>query len=124
MLKRADKHNFCQYVALVNLLSYNFGYHVHEKAFMMVSIPMGLVILQKQFATTIEDQKDFLVDISRFRLLRLFLVWSSWPVLWKKYDFHCRAVLVPLDYCFVKLVLDYHLKNVSNKASVSVYSTR
>jgi hypothetical protein len=115
MLKRIDKHNFCQYLALVNLLSYNFGYHVHEKAFMMVSIPMGLVLLQKQFSTTIEDQKDFLVDISRFRLFRIFLVWSCWPILWKKYDFHARAVLVPLDYCFVKLVLDYHVNHVSNK---------
>ena len=122
MLKHIDKHNFCQYVSLVNLLSYNFGYHVHEKAFMMVTIPMGLVILQKQFATTKEDQKEFLIDISRFRLFRLFLVWSLWAILWKKHDFQARAFLMPLDYLFVKLVLDYQLKKVSNKTSVD--STR
>jgi alpha-1,3-glucosyltransferase len=44
MLKRIDKHNFCHYLALVNMLSFNFGYHVHEKAILLVTIPLTVML--------------------------------------------------------------------------------
>lgn len=46
MLRRIDALNFCKYLALVNLLSFNFGFHVHEKAILLVTIPLGITIFQ------------------------------------------------------------------------------
>jgi ALG6, ALG8 glycosyltransferase family len=40
MWREIASHNFCKYLALVNFVAYNFGYHVHEKAIMMVYIPL------------------------------------------------------------------------------------
>ena len=44
MLKRIDARNFCQYLALVNMFSFNFGFHVHEKAIILVTIPLALTL--------------------------------------------------------------------------------
>ena len=40
MAFKISKDNFCNYLALVNLIAFNFGYHVHEKAIMMVYSPL------------------------------------------------------------------------------------
>jgi hypothetical protein len=40
MLFKINKDNFCKYLALVNMIAFNFGYHVHEKAILMVYIPL------------------------------------------------------------------------------------
>ena len=32
MMMKISVANFCNYLAIVNFVAYNFGYHVHEKA--------------------------------------------------------------------------------------------
>lgn len=32
MIMKISVANFCNYLAIVNFVAYNFGYHVHEKA--------------------------------------------------------------------------------------------
>ena len=44
MIRNMNKKNFCTYLAIVNLVSYNFGYHVHEKAILMTYLPLLLAV--------------------------------------------------------------------------------
>jgi alpha-1,3-glucosyltransferase len=44
MILNMNSKNFCKYLAIVSLVSYNFGYHVHEKAILMTYIPLLLAV--------------------------------------------------------------------------------
>jgi hypothetical protein len=44
MILNMNTKNFCKYLAIVSLVSYNFGYHVHEKAILMTYIPLLLAV--------------------------------------------------------------------------------
>lgn len=112
MLKRIEAQNFCQYLALVNMLSFNFGFHVHEKAIMLVTIPLGLALFQHQQSKNPLVIREMMVDIRRFKMLKLLMLWTYFPLIYTMRDLWNRTFLVPLDWIVMTLVFRYHLKNV------------
>ena len=48
MIRKIDAHNFCKFLALTNLIAFNFGFHVHEKAMLLCLIPLGLMVYQQR----------------------------------------------------------------------------
>ena len=68
MWQQIDKRNFCKFLALTNFIAYNFGYHTHEKALMMVYVPL-LFSAESQYAK------------SRVHLLGIVMVWSFMPLI-------------------------------------------
>ena len=70
MLTRINSQNFCKFLALVNFIAYNFGYHVHEKAILMVYVPLLL-----------SAAKAGQADKVRVHLLGVLMVWSFAPLI-------------------------------------------
>ena len=56
---------FCEYLTMVNFISFNFGFHVHEKAIFMAYLPLVLA-----------RGNDRMV-----RLLGLVGTWSLFPLI-------------------------------------------
>lgn len=77
MWQQISHKNFSKFLALTNFIAYNFGYHTHEKALMMVYVPL-LLSAKSQYSK------------SRVHLLGIVMVWSFMP-------------LIPgLDGCLIK----------------------
>ena len=68
MIKKMDINNFLFYLALVNFISFNFGFHVHEKAALMMQVPLALTALQDD------------VSKLRFKVITLNMVWTLLPL--------------------------------------------
>lgn len=108
MVQRINKRNFCHYLALVNMLSFNFGYHVHEKAILLVTIPLTVMLFRNQHkAQSAESLKEMHVDIARWKNLKLLTLWTFWPLLYTMRDYFTRLFLLPLDWVAMSLVLAY-----------------
>ena len=76
MLKGINEHNFCKYLALVNFIAYNYGFHVHEKAILMVYIPLLISVLKN----------SSFVEVQRVSLLGVVMVWSFAPLLPDRFE--------------------------------------
>lgn len=77
MWRQINPQNFCKFLALTNFVAYNFGYHTHEKALLMVYIPL-------LFSSETNYEK------LRVHLLGIVMIWSFLP-------------LIPgLDGCLIK----------------------
>ena len=112
MLRRIDARNFCQYLALVNMLSFNFGFHVHEKAFMLVTIPLAISLFMNQHSTNPQDRRNMYVDVQRFIFLKLFILWTFWPLVFTMYDILPRHLAAFLDWIVFILVINYQLRAI------------
>lgn len=110
-------------MALVNLLSFNFGFHVHEKALMLVTIPLSLVLFQSQHSKDPSTVKEMMVDLRRFKLLKLLMLWSYFPLIYTQRDIPNRTFLMPLDWVLMILVMRYQLRHVL-QVSKSLFSYR
>lgn len=113
MIKKIDAHNFCKYLAVVNMISFNFGYHVHEKAIMLVTIPMTISLFQNLHSKDPIVRKEMFVDLSRFILMKLFIIWTFWPILFTKRDMMNRHLLAVLDFIIFTLLVNYLLRQNS-----------
>ncbi len=68
MTTNINIENFCNYLALVSFVAFNFGYHVHEKAILMVYIPM-IISCNTQ------------IDKARVELIGIAMIWSFVPII-------------------------------------------
>jgi len=84
--------NFCKYLALVNLISYNFGYHVHEKAILMTYIPLLI------------DIKTHL-DIHRVKLIGFVMLLTFMPLIPGEFEAVIKNGLLSLHYLMFDVLL-------------------
>ena len=87
--------NFCQYLALCNFVAFNFGFHVHEKAMLLVTIPLGLIVLKSK------ENKQIL----RFKLLKLVMMWTLLPLIYTPRETFLKHAIFALDV----ILTDYFL---------------
>ena len=86
MVKTLDRRSFCRFLAHVNLVSFMFGYHVHEKAALMIQIPMALTIHQ-----------DSQLEREIYILTNMVLVWTFmplWPVWYTMESLPMRLIIL------------------------------
>jgi hypothetical protein len=127
MCRRINAQNFCKYLALTNLISFNFGYHVHEKAIMLVTIPLSVSLFQRQqilsnFSSkwvkpsaevqkaNIEAQNEIRIDQMRFRLLKFVMVWTFLPLFYTPEDTVTRLSVIILDWCLMEILMAYEAR--------------
>ena len=127
MCKRINARNFCQYLALTNMISFNYGFHVHEKAIMLVTIPLGLTLFMNQHSKDESVLKELRVDLARFKLLKLLMIWSYLGLFYTMRDLTTRTVYVILDWIVFKFLVDYQLRAIAGKGMqsslrVSIYN--
>lgn len=99
MLYKAESHNFCRFLALVNLIAFNCGFHVHEKAIMNVTIPLSVTLLAGLNSKKAEKRKTMDIDLHRFVFLKIFVIWTFWPLFHTRNDCSARYWLAGLDLC-------------------------
>ena len=68
MTTNINVKNFCNYLALISFVAFNFGYHVHEKAILMVYIPMIIGCRTH-------------IDKARVEMLGIGMMWSFVPII-------------------------------------------
>jgi len=127
MCRRINAQNFCKYLALTNLISFNFGFHVHEKAIMLVTIPLTVALFQRQQTISnfhskwvkpsaevqkanIEAQNEIRVDQMRFRLLKFVMVWTFLPLFYTPEDTVTRLSVIILDWCLMEILMAYEAR--------------
>ena len=86
------KENFCFFIAIVNFVAFNFGFHVHEKAMLMVYIPLLMG------AATDRDK-------TRVKMLGTVMMWTLLPLIPGQIESavkHCLFLLQLVIYhtCF------------------------
>jgi len=77
--------NFCKFLAAVNFVAYNFGYHVHEKAILMTYIPLLLQISSD-------------LDRARIKLLGFVMVFTFMPLIPGEFEAIIKNCLLALHY--------------------------
>lgn len=85
MIVSINSKNFCKYLAIVNLVSYNFGYHVHEKALLMSYIPLLMSINTE-------------LDKSRVKLIGFVMVLTFMPLIPGEFEAVIKNCLLALHY--------------------------
>jgi len=66
--KQVGPREFCNILAVTNWVSFNFGFHVHEKAMLMVYLPLLLA-------------RKTPLDTLRLTLLGLVMTWTMLPLI-------------------------------------------
>ena len=82
---------------MCNFVAFNFGFHVHEKAMLLVTIPLGLTILKSK-----EVKK-----VLRFKLLKLVMMWTLLPLIYTPRETFLKHAIFALDV----VLTDYFLPN-------------
>lgn len=110
MIRKIDAHNFCKFLALTNLISFNFGFHVHEKAMLLVLIPLGVMIYQQRDHESIYQAdhtslKRQNLDLARFKLLKTVFLWTILPLILTPRETIVKHALVFIDVFLTDLLL-------------------
>ena len=85
--------NFCKFLAAVNFVAYNFGYHVHEKAILMTYIPLLLQISSNE-------------DRARVKLIGFVMVFTFMPLIPGEFEAVIKNCLLALHYMQMDMCLD------------------
>ena len=92
-----NKNNFCVYMALCNLIAFNFGFHVHEKAMLLVTIPLGIDLVM--------GNKKSDTSILRFKIIKLVLMWTLLPLIFTPRETFLKHSLFALDILITDALL-------------------
>jgi len=96
MVRKMDTTNFCSYMALCNLIAFNFGFHVHEKAMLLVTIPLGIDLVIRTNNNT---------SILRFKILKFVLMWTLLPLIFTPRETFLKHSLFVLDVLVTDAIL-------------------
>ena len=127
MVRKIDAHNFSKFLALTNLIAFNFGFHVHEKAMLLCLIPLGLVIYQQRDHESIHQAdgktlKNQNLDLSRFKLLKTVFLWTLLPLIFTSGETVVKHGLMFVDVFLTDLLLqENHFKTVKATWREKVY---
>lgn len=98
-----NSRNFCSFLAMVNMISYNFGYHVHEKAILMTYIPLLLNI-------------NCNLDRARAKLIGFVMVFTFMPLIPGEFEAIIKNCILALHYVQMEICLD----DTNNKSEEDV----
>ena len=104
MIRKINGTNFCLYMALCNFIAFNFGFHVHEKAMLLVTIPLGIdLVMRKNTDNT---------SILRFKILKLILMWTFLPLIYTPRETFLKHALFILDVLITDAIMPTTNKKV------------
>jgi hypothetical protein len=115
MIRRIDARNFCRYLALTNLVSYNLGYHVHEKAIMLTIIPLAVELFMNQHSKDEAFLRELRIDLERFKLLKLLQIWSYLVIFLTMRDLLTRITIVLVDWIIMSCLFEFQLRKIKGK---------
>ena len=108
MVRRISARNFCKYLAYACFIAFNFGFHVHEKAILLVTIPL-LVQLGVSKSSDISRRNGSLhrydTDVVRFKILKTVAMWTLMPLLYQPRESLIKHSLFALDVFTTELLL-------------------
>ncbi len=108
MIRNINKKNFCEYLAIVNLVSYNFGYHVHEKAILMTYLPLLLAVRSQ-------------LDRYRIKLVGFIMVWTFLPLIPGEFEAMIKNCMLALHIIQMEVCLPESDTDSSKAFSLKMY---
>jgi len=101
--KGEDSVHFLRAVILCNFISYMFGWHVHEKAILLVTIPMAVLSVVSP------------TESSHFIVLSAVGNFSLFPLLFEERETVIKVLLVFLHFCLTMHVANQRRKNKNQR---------
>ena len=92
MIQKLTVDNFCHYLALVNFVAFNFGYHVHEKAIELVYIPLVIGCTTQ-------------LDKARLHLLGIVMVHTFCPLIPNEIDSVIKTIFLAAQVVWIKVLI-------------------
>ncbi len=121
-VSRKRNNQFFKYIIISSLIFFNFGYQVHEKAFIKTSL-MGIIYLIHFISCSDKIQENVGKDINNYNSMLNFLInlilsvgiFSQMPLIHSIKDYIIKLVIVLLYLIISRLIISYLLKIEKNR---------